>query len=660
MIIKSIRLLNFRSCRGDHTFDVTPGLDGSGQPVVLFGGLNGAGKTSILLGVKLALYGRLSLGKNVSVKKLEAFIEDSIHRPKNISEPLRECGVGLTFSFDKQGRDVEYEVFRSWSKKRKSYEETISILENGKPLAGMGTKQSEGFLNQLVPLGVSDLFFFDGEKIAELAEDENGFALASAIKKMLGVELVERLRADLRVFLLSNAEGKFRSSNITAIADETEAFLTLKQRIKQEEMELEELLESYQTSKNMQADLELRLIESGGDYAKSRQDQQKLGDSLASQADGVRRELRDTISGLFPLALADQFIGELSTDVEKVVEREKAIERNAALSDFALKLKSAADPISHEKIDEVLDLTTSAVGTKPKFYPNVSQGDVDVLSSFAATGATDSRRRVADQLAVLERLEQDLESTALKIDRAPDDRSLQEQLAEVVKATTLAEAQRGEVVTRLAEIKLLYDKAQELARGLKRQHEVNSTKDQIEAAFDLAVRSREVLLEFSEKRVARKIDALQEVFVNTFDRLMRKRGSIQRAEIDAKTFSVELFATDGARINKNKLSAGEKQIYAVAMLDALARTSGNHLPIIIDTPLGRLDSEHRNKLVNQYFPSASHQVILLSTDTEIDLHHYSDLQRHCAKRLHITFDQESGCSSVEEGYFFQPVAEEVV
>jgi DNA sulfur modification protein DndD len=152
--------------------------------------------------------------------------------------------------------------------------------------------------------------------------------------------------------------------------------------------------------------------------------------------------------------------------------------------------------------------------------------------------------------------------------------------------------------------------------------------------------------------VSRKIEALQDSFVETFGRLMRKRGSIHRAEIDPKTFAVELFGLDHQRINKNKLSAGEKQIYAVAMLDALAQTSGNHLPIIIDTPLGRLDSKHRDKLVNQYFPSASHQVILLSTDTEIDLHHYADLQKHCSRRLHISFDQDRGCSNIETGYFF--------
>ena len=133
---------------------------------------------------------------------------------------------------------------------------------------------------------------------------------------------------------------------------------------------------------------------------------------------------------------------------------------------------------------------------------------------------------------------------------------------------------------------------------------------------------------------------------------MRKKGSIASAKIDPVTFSVELFSSSGEQLNKNKLSAGEKQIYAIAMLDSLAKTSGNHLPIIIDTPLGRLDSKHRAKLVNDYFPSASHQVLLLSTDTEIDEGHYKKLAKFCAKKLEIIFDEKKGRSSVVDGYFF--------
>jgi DNA sulfur modification protein DndD len=102
---------------------------------------------------------------------------------------------------------------------------------------------------------------------------------------------------------------------------------------------------------------------------------------------------------------------------------------------------------------------------------------------------------------------------------------------------------------------------------------------------------------------------------------------------------------------KASLSAGEKQIYAIAMLWALARTSGRPLPMIIDTPLARLDSEHRAKLVERYFPRASHQVILLSTDTEIDEQLLKTLKPSISHSFRLDFDQHDGRTEVTPGYF---------
>jgi DNA sulfur modification protein DndD len=89
------------------------------------------------------------------------------------------------------------------------------------------------------------------------------------------------------------------------------------------------------------------------------------------------------------------------------------------------------------------------------------------------------------------------------------------------------------------------------------------------------------------------------------------------------------------------------------MLEALAKASGRHLPIIIDTPLGRLDSKHRQKLVESYFPVASHQVIVLSTDTEVDRSFYDGLQPHLSHGYHLSFDEAEGATTASEGYFWK-------
>jgi DNA sulfur modification protein DndD len=137
-----------------------------------------------------------------------------------------------------------------------------------------------------------------------------------------------------------------------------------------------------------------------------------------------------------------------------------------------------------------------------------------------------------------------------------------------------------------------------------------------------------MLDDFVERMTKSKVEVLRGHFVEAFRRLARKEDMVADATIDSRTFAVALIDKAGRVIPKKQLSAGEKQIYAIAMLEALGRTSGRSLPVIIDTPLGRLDSKHRTKLVERYFPYASHQVIILSTDTEVDEPFYQGLSKH--------------------------------
>jgi DNA sulfur modification protein DndD len=99
------------------------------------------------------------------------------------------------------------------------------------------------------------------------------------------------------------------------------------------------------------------------------------------------------------------------------------------------------------------------------------------------------------------------------------------------------------------------------------------------------------------------------------------------------------------------LSAGERQMLAVATLWGLAKASGRPLPAVIDTPLGRLDSAHRSHLIQRYFPKASHQVLLLSTDEEIYGRYYEELQPAIGRSYRLEFDQAEGRTRIERGYF---------
>ena len=113
-----------------------------------------------------------------------------------------------------------------------------------------------------------------------------------------------------------------------------------------------------------------------------------------------------------------------------------------------------------------------------------------------------------------------------------------------------------------------------------------------------------------------------------------------------------LFDRDGNRVSTERLSAGERQLLAVALLWGLARVSGKQLPTIVDTPLGRLDSTHRRLIAERYFPNASHQVLLLSTDEEIDQNLLDVIRPSIGRMYELRYDDATGSTSVVDGYFW--------
>jgi DNA sulfur modification protein DndD len=146
---------------------------------------------------------------------------------------------------------------------------------------------------------------------------------------------------------------------------------------------------------------------------------------------------------------------------------------------------------------------------------------------------------------------------------------------------------------------------------------------------------------------------LEAAFARNFNRLCRKDQLIQRVEINPRDFSVDLVGAGEQAMARRELSAGEKQIYAIAMLWALRQVSGRPLPLLIDAPLGRLDRDHRQNLVEHYFPYVSHQVVLLSTDTEVDAEFFAAMGSNVSRAYHLVYDEGQKATAVSEGYFWE-------
>ena len=161
----------------------------------------------------------------------------------------------------------------------------------------------------------------------------------------------------------------------------------------------------------------------------------------------------------------------------------------------------------------------------------------------------------------------------------------------------------------------------------------------------------DVMKEFKIRLQAQKVHQLEANVTQCFQYLAQKQAMITTISIEPDTLDITLFDYDGGILLKEQLSAGEKQMFAISLLWGLALTSGYKLPVIIDTPMARLDSAHRSNFINCYLPNASSQVVVLSTDEEVYGQYLNDIEPYVNTCYTLIYDDAAKCSRIEPGYF---------
>lgn len=661
MILETLALTDFRVFEGRHEFDLSPRIKrGKKRPVVLFGGLNGAGKTTTLTAVRLALYGKQCLGLGVPKKAYDEFLTKSIHKSKTSPVSPNGSQIELTFSYASMGIIKHYTVVRKWVVSGSKVVEDLTIAEDGETLSELNYSQCQGFLNELIPIGVSDLFFFDGEKIAELAEDTGGLALGDSIKRLLGLDLVETLDADLG--LIKRDESK---KCITGdMRAQVQAWETT---LKDVEEQAESALQKWQNAKSQTAEhaanidlLERDLASRGGAWAATREEEITRQAKLQAEKLTVEHQLRDILAGAYPIAIAADF----AKRTVKALRTERDSKRQRDTNQLILKHIESLDKTlsavldkanytkAHKAITKELD-DLLAPETETAVVHDLSDSAIQRIEIIVDSAISDQLQRAKDAASQLTRIDDEIDAAGMNIARAPEEEVIKPTLKKIKDEQSKRDTSLVNETRHLEEYKRLLRSAMDITRKLDKAYGQIGASDTDNRVGEYATRSRSVLKEFSKELAKRKVQDLEKEFVDSFQRLARKGDVDISADIDPQTFSVRLIDKNEQEIDKNDLSAGEKQIYAISILEALGKTSGRKLPIIIDTPLGRLDSKHRQKLINNYFPSASHQVIILSTDTEVDEAFYSQLSPSISHAFKLDYDSATGATSAKEGYFWR-------
>ena len=148
----------------------------------------------------------------------------------------------------------------------------------------------------------------------------------------------------------------------------------------------------------------------------------------------------------------------------------------------------------------------------------------------------------------------------------------------------------------------------------------------------------------------RKTDILAETITSCYKKLANKKNLINKIVMESDSLAIKYLSEEGKEVTQDSLSAGEQQLMVISILWALAICSKKKLPVIIDTPLSRLDSLHRIALINTYFPNAGEQTIILSTDSEIDSTYYDLMKDNVGDEFTLKYDEKTKSTSIERGY----------
>ena len=175
-------------------------------------------------------------------------------------------------------------------------------------------------------------------------------------------------------------------------------------------------------------------------------------------------------------------------------------------------------------------------------------------------------------------------------------------------------------------------------------------RDRIDRISKYSHMALKVLEQFEIELQKRKTDILSETITSCYRKLSNKSNLIQKIVMDSQTLDLQYLSEDGRVVSKESLSAGEKQLMVIAILWALAICSKKKLPVIIDTPLSRLDVYHRMALIKTYFPNAGEQTIILSTDSEIDAACYQLMKENIGEEYTLRYDDETKSTTIVKGY----------
>ncbi|MDP1680506.1 MAG: DNA sulfur modification protein DndD [Burkholderiales bacterium] len=646
--IANISVENFGPFRERQTLDLA--VSGA-RPVILVKALNGSGKTTLLTALQIGLYGYKAIN-GMRRSEYEQMLL-GLHRKDALGTPVVEIGVKVEIG----GSRRELVVRREWTRKGDELSEVLTVFEGGSKDLEFSQTWEE-FIGSILPAELVQLFLFDGEKIEALANPERlPELLKRATEVFLGIGGIEALGNDLKAL---ERRAALKNKNTSAEFEAARANVAAWDvQVKELEETLLRLIQEQAAARNGAQQAQAALD-------KFTSDAQRKGLAAYEQAATIRNSVvttkRDAVAArvglaeamsdpLLPLAwlpnLWQRYRDTWNDDQHERHSKLLAQEFKKRDERVVSALVKAMPRPAMEAVRQALAEDLRAYGGKR----------TSAAVTLQDAPPRDAERRLQEGLARLRSQLDGLQQTQVDLDRAEQligQIPAEEQIGGILKSlqdrskvASVAEAHLSgltqkveETQSHLSHVRIRLNAAQERLGTEFRDRSLESK------SLDASARARKALLVFKERLLASKAQWLSEMITTEFRNLMRKRNLVAKVLVDPETYRVSIVDGKNQELPMDRLSAGERQLLAISVLSALIKERKGRFPVVVDTPLARLDQQHRSALIKRFFATVSHQVVVLSTDQEVDGLAYEALKPFTNAEYSLHFDDATGHTSI--------------
>ena len=658
MIIKSITLGNYRLYEGKNIIKFKQDDD---KPIFLISGENGFGKTTFLHSLIWCLYGRLITEVEAEVRRdiansgYNAFLSNNLNN--NVRAKLEALDTSKKEAIKRRGYSSDNEDLKRLTtyyvaiefedvvipslpctslKVVRSYDmvtekENVDILIDGVRNELTTTIGSEVFINDFIlNKDIARFFFFDSEQIVALAETNTSTEkrrLCSAYNEVLGVRKYEDLKKNLE-----NVRLRFRKKSSDVASREKLVSMLKKQdelekQVADKRLALSDLESELLQLRGEDETIQLQLMREGNDATSTEIARiEKLIEATKQKDEEYKHQLRQFID-YAPFAITGQLFKDTRDQIEYDFKLREAkndqLSRNLVVSQITSDLmlmfehSTISSPEKSELIMQVQDVLEKYKHevTEENVLLSVSEQDYEeflaIYNNLTTTYKSEFEHLAEDyrkNKLVLERNSRRLSNIQSK-EKDELIRSIRVQKNEVEKSIAKKDAEIRQMHESIGEI------SQELATTSKQVSELSKkvSLDDSDAKKDaVAERLIDELSTFLISLKQEKKYSLERRIKTTLNTLMHKEDFIGKVEvvIDGEDMDINLYSVDGNVISKDALSKGEQQLYATSILKALVDESGIQFPVFIDSPLQKFDKSHATKIITEFYPQISKQVVL--------------------------------------------------